>query len=200
MAEVLVVFDAAIPGPGGGSYVPRACARVGDNGLWEGWLEFTDAATGVVVRSARETTQPTHADTMYWATGLSRAYLEGALDRALQPRPSAPARIHAAPAFGGPAPSVIEPADIVVAPRPVLDPFEVYSQGEGVLRSELLALSADHLRAIIRAYALEGGAGAKALTPEVLVEYIVAEVRSRAEARRADTRASHYDEVEGPAG
>lgn len=184
MAEVLVEFDAVLGGLGG-RYVPRACARLNSDGLWEGWLEFTNVETGIVVRTGRETTQPTRDDTRYWATGLSRVYLEGALERALTPPRRGPQPpVHVEPAYAGPAPSV-EPGEAPLIPRAIIDPFEVYAQGESVLRQELLALNTDHLRAIIRAYGLEGGAGAQALTPEVLAEYIVAEVRARVEDARA---------------
>lgn len=182
MAEVLVEFDAVLPGPGGTSYVPRACARVGDGGLWEGWLEFTEVRIGRVVRTGRETTQPTRQDTMYWATGLSRIYLEGALERALDPvRVAAPPTVDVAPAFDRPAPAVIV---VPAVARPVLDPFEVYVQGEDVLRQELLALDVDHLRSIIRGFGLGGGVGATSSSPTVLAEYIVAEVSARVEAQR----------------
>lgn len=180
MAEVLVEFDAAIPSVSGSRYAPRACTRVGEDGLWEGWIEFTNVDSGAVTRTGRETTQPTRYDVMYWATGLSRVYLEGALARALTPARRTPhPTVPAEPSFDGPAP-LAEPADLPLSPRPVIDPFDVYAQGENVLRQELLALSVDHLRAIIRAYSLEGGAGAQATSAEVLAEYIVAEVRSRA--------------------
>lgn len=178
MAEVLVEFDAAFPGPDGARYAPRACARMGDDGRWEGWIEFSDVETGAVIRSARETTQPTRDDVMYWATGLTCVYLEGALDRALSPvRRGESPRVDVEPAFDGPAPSLV--ADRPVAARAVLDPFEVYVQGERVLRQELSALDIDHLRQIVRAYALDGGVAAESPVPAVLVEYIVAEVRAR---------------------
>ena len=61
----------------------------------------------------------------------------------------------------------------------MLDPFEVYAQGERVLRQELSALDLDHLHAIVRAYALGGGVGGDSSVPAVVVEYIVAEIRSR---------------------
>jgi hypothetical protein len=179
MAEVLVEFDAAFPGPGGAKYAPRACARVAEDGLWEGWLEFTDLDTGAVIRTGRETTQPSRDDMMYWATGLTRVYLEGALARALPPDLAIviePAPVQ--PAFDGPAPTIVVEEPVVT--RAVLDPFAVYAQGERVLRQELSALETDHLHAIIRAYGLEGGAGAESENPTVLIEYIVAEVRSRA--------------------
>ena len=177
MAEVLVEFDAAFPGADGATYTPRACTRLNDDGLWEGWLEFTDLETGAVIRSARETTQPTRADVMYWATGLTRVYLEGALARTLGPAPRLQTvRVPSEPAFDAPAP---HPGAMETAgPRAVLDPFEVYAQGEKVLRQELSALDLDHLRAIVRAYGLEGGAGADSPLPHVVLEYIVAEVRA----------------------
>lgn len=178
MAEVLVEFDAVFPGPAGHRYAPKACARIAEDGLWEGWLEFSDLDTGDVIRSGRETTQPSHADTMYWATGLTRVYLEGALARALVPvRRAEFPRVDVAPAFDRPAPPF---APIEVAgPRAVLDPFEVYAQGARVLRQELLALDLDHLHAIVRAYGLGGGVGGDSPVPAVVAEYIVAEIRSR---------------------
>ena len=181
MAEVLVEFDAVFRGADGARYAPRACARAAEDGRWEGWLEFSDLDAGEVIRSARETTQPSRADTMYWATGLTRVYLEGALARALAPtRRIEPVEVNVEPAFDGPAPLAPAPAGMG-APRAVLDPFEVYAQGERVLRQELSALDVDHLRAIIAVYGLEGGAGAESRVGEVLVEYIVAEVRARQE-------------------
>ena len=178
MAEVLVEFDAVFRGPDGQRYAPKACARVAQDGLWEGWLEFSNLDTGEVIRSGRETTQPSRADTMYWATGLTRVYLEGALARALVPvRRAHSAHVDVEPAFDRPAaPFVpIEPA----GPRAVLDPFEVFAQGERVLRQELSALDLDHLHAIVRAYALGGGVGGDSPIPAVVAEYIVAEIRSR---------------------
>jgi hypothetical protein len=187
MAEVLVEFDAVFRGSDGGRYAPRACARVAEDGRWEGWIEFSDLDTGAVVRSQRETTQPSRADTMYWATGLTRVYLEGALDRALAPaRRISPLPVEVEPAFDGPAP-LASGVEGPGAPRTVLDPFEVYMQGERVLRQELSALEVDHLRAIIAAYGLEGGAGAESRVSEVLVEYIVAEVRARYESAADDS-------------
>lgn len=179
MAEVLVEFDAAFPGPGGARYAPRACARMAEDGRWEGWIEFSDVETGAVIRSARETTQPSRDDVMYWATGLTRVYLEGALDRALTPDRRPEPRLQVEPAFDGPAPTT-HVADRAPIARPVLDPFEVYVQGERVLRQELSALDIDHLRGIIRAHGLDGGVAAVSPLASVLVEYIVAEVRARA--------------------
>jgi len=186
MAEVLVEFDAVFRAPDDARYAPRACARVADDGRWEGWLEFSDLDTGAVVRSGRETTQPSRDDTMYWATGLTRVYLEGALARAIAPtRRIVPLRVDVEPAFDRPAP-LAPPVEGMAAPRAVLDPFEVYAQGERVLHQELGALDVDHLRAIIAAHGLQGGAGAESRVSAVLVEYIVAEVRARRDPAKGD--------------
>ena len=177
MAEVLVEFDAAFPGPDGAVYAPRACAREAGDGRWEGWIEFSDLDSGAVIRSGRETTQPTRDAVMYWATGLTQVYLEGALARAMAgPRIAVSREIDVEPSFDGPAPSLI--VDVPAAPRAVLDPFAVYAQGEHVLRQELSALDIDHLRGIVRAFGLTGGVAAEASVPNVLVEYIVASVRA----------------------
>ena len=176
MAEVLVEFDAAFPGPDGASYAPRACAREAEDGRWEGWIEFSDLESGVVIRSGRETTQPTRDGVMYWATGLTRVYLEGARARATAGFRVVVPRVDVEPAYDGPAPPiVVEQAPV---PRAVLDPFDVYAQGERVLRQELSALETDHLHAIIRAYGLDGGVAAESTVPNVLIEYIVASVRA----------------------
>jgi hypothetical protein len=115
---------------------------------------------------------------MYWATGLTRVYLEGALARATAGfRVVAAREVDVEPAYPGPAPSVI--VDRAPTSRAVLDPFAVFAQGEGILRQELAALDVDHLHAIIHAYALGGGIAAESVVPNVLVEYIVATVRAQ---------------------
>src|SRR5438034_8917388 len=83
-------------------------------------------------RSRRETTQPNRDDLVYWATGLTPVYLKAALTRTLEPplRLSAPRPM--SPLFDGPAWSVV-PAMPRPAPRPILDPFRVYAQGEQLL-------------------------------------------------------------------
>jgi len=110
MAEVLFQFDTPLSLTDGPSYLPRACGREAENGLWEGWLEFLPDNPGdgsAVLRSRRETLQPNREAVLYWATGLTPVYLEGALSRTLEPRhpaaaPAAP--VVAKPAFSGPAP------------------------------------------------------------------------------------------------
>jgi hypothetical protein len=82
--DVLVEFDGEIASEGGEAYHARVLGAPDPNGLWVGWLEFIPVrGDGPPRATERETTQPNRADLDYWATGLSRVYLEGALTRAL---------------------------------------------------------------------------------------------------------------------
>jgi hypothetical protein len=187
MAEVILTFDAVLSGPDR-SYVPRACGRLMDDGSrWEGWIEFVPADDGSVLRTSRETVQPNRKDLEYWATGLTTAYLEGALERALEPPPAVPvATAPARPAYDEPAPPVVHvPSSAVfdARPRAILDPFHVYEQGEDLLRRELTALGASHLRNIIQAYHLvdETSLDLSHMSRVALADLIVAAVRKRVE-------------------
>lgn len=180
MAEVLVVFDEAIP-TASGPQEARVCGGIADDGLWEGWVEFRPAGKvgGEWTRSGRETEQPNLDDLRYWADGLSVAYLQGAFERAqkhtlppvthtdvlaatleftAQQRKSAPS------AHGG--------------PIPVLDPFSVYNQGENVLRRQLGALSDDQLHNIAKANGMDEAYHAAGDRPQ-RVEAIVSAVKAR---------------------
>ena len=72
--------------PDGTAFHARACGEEMSDGLWQGWLEFEplEGSSGQPLRSPRETTQPNRTDAVYWATGLTAVYLEGALERALK--------------------------------------------------------------------------------------------------------------------
>lgn len=159
MAEVFVSFDIVLRGPDGLRYGAQACGRERADGLWEGWVEFPRLDGGAAVHSGRETTQPNRDDLLYWATGLTAAYLDGALLRTLQPAPPVAAGRAATllPAFDAPAERASAPA-AAAGPRAVLDPFAVHAEGDDILRGQLGALSAGQLRNIVRAYALSAQA------------------------------------------
>jgi hypothetical protein len=150
--ETLVVFDEPVESDTGVRYVARVLGAPTPLGQWEGRLLFEPVLGGGSLTTDRETTQPNRTDLEYWAGGLSRVYLQGALARALGHE------VHAA-----------------VAPLPtaVLDPFAVYAQGEQILRQQLHALSLDQLRGIVRAHAL----GPIALDAHDVAEEIVSAVR-----------------------
>jgi hypothetical protein len=149
MAETLVVYQTPVAAPDGTLYEARAVGDDMPGGGWHGWLEFVPLAGGPPLRSPRETTQPNRVDTEYWATGLTPVYLEGALIRALTPPPLVPTARAQPSVFRSPAPSTT-----ARSVESVLNPFSVYEKGEGLLRSQLAALSAWHLVNIAIEYEL----------------------------------------------
>ena len=178
MAEVLVEYSDVVITSGAHRYMARACGAEGPSGQWQGWLEFVDVESGDVVRSPRETTQPNRVDTVYWATGLTAVYLEGALSRALHPTVRPRPRRKATPAFDEPAPDLVPEAP---AGESILNPFSVYRKGEALLRRQLGAFSVWHLVNIVRDHRLSDLPEARlnAMSAADLIDLIVAAVRLR---------------------
>jgi hypothetical protein len=204
MAEVLTEFESTVVDESGREFIARACGRECPDGHWEGWLEFVPLDGGVVVRSARETTQPNRVDTEYWASGLSAVYLEGALRRALEPVEVVERVIDVRPAYDAPAPDrpiVSVSGARAVRARPVLNPFEVYQQGEDILRGQLAALDGPRLRDIIRGYSLSDGdtADLMRVSEAELTDVIVSATRREAGGQRAPTGASTRRSRDGEA-
>jgi hypothetical protein len=179
MAEVIVQFTELVRMESGRAWIARVCGEEQSGGTWHGWLEFIENGGGSVLRTDRETTQPNRDDLEYWASGLSSEYLESALERAATPRePRLRSEILPPQA---PAPTASPPVASkgARAPAAVLDPFAVYAQGENVLSRELGALSADHLRSIVRVYGLNDGRALSTATHAELMRLILAAVRGR---------------------
>ena len=156
MSEILVKFDEPISAPDGRKYFAQAAGKETDGGLWEGWLEFLPVdESSEALCSERETTQPNRKNLDYWAQGLTVVYLQGALGRALAkqnpPRVTTEERSEAS-RFPAPRHVSRPPSSASFKPRPILDPFAVYAQGEHILRSELGALSRDQVETIATAY------------------------------------------------
>ena len=170
MAEVLVQFTERIAADDGTSYLPRACGGIADDGLWEGWIEFVSPSR--TVRSPRETEQPNRDALVYWAEGLTVAYLEGALDRALSPRA---ATVPADEPASSITPRPAARRSNGVAPHAILDPFTAYAEGEELLRGQLRALSRDHVVNIIKAYELPVDTQ-KSVSHAALIDGVVAAV------------------------
>ena len=181
MAEVLVEFVGTVIGKDGTRWIPRVCGRVADDGLWEGWIEFLPLSDSTdPVRTSRETEQSNRDALMYWAQGLTQIYLEAALLRALEPirRRTAPKVLP--PHFDSPAPRFAPDREPGV---PVLNPFEVYEQGENVLWRQLSALSRARLLDIVTGYGLPNAAVAHDSSRETLVSTIMSAVRRPAGSR-----------------
>ena len=185
MAEVIHDYG-TIRTTDGAVYHVRACGAEMDASRWQGWLEFEPADGAPTLRSARETTQPNRVDLVYWATGLTAVYIEGSLERVLNPvvRPTAPPA--QTPAFDGPAPPTAQGPPL---PNSVLNPFSVYRKGETLLRDQLYALSSWHLVNIILAYDLSEipVEELNVMRAPELVELIVASVRIVSEQMTGDS-------------
>ncbi len=177
MAEILEKFSAVLVDDTGVQYHARAVGAEMTDGTWQAWLEFVPLTGTVPIRSDRETTQPNRIDTVYWSTGLSPVYLEGALQRTLELLRKPVRR----PATQGSLAAVIGHA--VRTGHPVLNPFSVYGKGEWLLRTQLAALSAWHLVNIIEGYHLsdEPEWMLNRMAAPSLIELIVSEVVARVE-------------------
>jgi hypothetical protein len=197
MAEVLVAFTTTLSSDDGRPFEPRACGRVTTDGMYEGWIEFAPAdGLGAAVRTPRETLQPNRADLLYWATGLTQAYLEGALRRAIA-EPVVIETERAVPAlFDGPAPNRVSPARGIHLPHPVLNPYEVYQQGESVLVAELGALDVGHLRDIVLAYGFASHYAAERASAGELTRMIIENVRGTPRQPDAEDRISSGSDSE----
>jgi len=208
MARVVRAIREPLVTTGGGVYTARICGRQRSEGVWEGWVEYEPNDGSPVLRTPRETTQPKLTDLEYWAGGLTPVYLEGALERALDAERAIEVEFDApeGPAYEGPAPDpatrvpmalphlgarsdlaegVTDDVDLaereedVEVDEAVLNPFSVFAKGEGLLRLQLGALSARHLRSIVRAYRLAEDIDLHALDAVELAELIVAGVRTK---------------------
>ena len=180
MAEVLLSFDQPVRDELG-AYHARAVGRLAEDGMWEGWIEFTsiDGGEQVLVTGA-ESRQPAREHLQYWATGLTPVYLEGALHRARRP-----VTVRVQP-VEVPISSAPKPRDPVVprvmppGPEPVLDPFEIGGRSLDVLRQELGALNRPRLLNIIAAFALNpAGEDVSWMSDRQLVQFIVTAVEAQ---------------------
>jgi len=177
MAEVYVSFDTPVRDEFG-TYHARAVGRHADDGMWEGWLEFVpiDGGSDVVVGPV-ESRQPERHDLVYWSTGLTPIFLEGALQRARSPI-TVRVRAVEVPISTAPAQKAVTTMRVMPpGPEPVLDPFEIGTRNLDVLKQELGALNRPRLLNIIAAYDLNpGGENLTWMSDRQLVQFIVTAV------------------------
>ena len=182
MAEILVEYESVLRGNDGTDWVARSAGRQASDQMWEGWIEFSPVSgPKQPLRSPCESRQPNRKDLVYWATGLTPVYLEGAFARATSTPLVRPVPATVRPIFDGPAEATLEMVTAPLTPTPTFDPYAVYAQGEIVLNDQLRALDLHRLRDIAIAYELVDLPTMDSLTTrEQLAAAIAAAVISRA--------------------
>jgi hypothetical protein len=85
MEQLLQQFEAPIRDANGNLYVVYLYGRERLSDTWQGWLVFERRRDSVRFATPVETTQPNAQAIVYWATGLTATYFDGALQRALSP-------------------------------------------------------------------------------------------------------------------
>jgi hypothetical protein len=173
MADVLVSYETPITGEGG-LYHARSVGRLAEDGMWEAWFEYEPLDDdGPVIVGTVESRKPESQYINYWATGVTPIYLEGALNRALNPI-TVRVRVPEVPVSDTPARRVHPVAVGPSRPEAVLDPFEIGGRSLDVLRQELGALNRPRLLNIIAAYDLNPrGEDVSWMTDAQLVTFIV---------------------------
>jgi hypothetical protein len=176
LIELVFPLHPMISETDGRSYQPSVVATPAADGHWEAWIEFVDRASGAILHSGVETHQADEADLRHWSSCLSDVYLQGALARArISPGET---RLHRGLVRRGKVDGRRE------APR--LDPFEVFRQGEHVLRRELRLFKRGALRALIIKYGLNpAGLDLSALSRDQLIAFIATAVDAQYHSPRA---------------
>jgi len=178
MAEVLTSFSSPVTDEFG-TYYPRTVGRLAPDDMWEGWVEFVAADGGSdVLVTGVETRQPERQHLVYWATGLSQVYMEGALKRARNPV-TVRVPVIDEPVSDQPAARRVVVERVIPKPEPVLDPFEIGGRNIDILRQELTALNRPRLLNLISAFELARDVDVTPMTDAQLIRFIVAAVETR---------------------
>jgi hypothetical protein len=85
MATLLQEFETPIQGKDGQTYSAYLYGRSRPADTWQGFIVFVRQSDGRRFETDVETTQPDAQAILYWATGLTSAYFDGALERAQRP-------------------------------------------------------------------------------------------------------------------
>ena len=83
--ERLLQFERLITDTTGTTYNIYVYGRSRPSDTWQGWLVFERTTDGKRYSTDVETTQPNAQAIVYWATGLTDTYFDGALQRAQMP-------------------------------------------------------------------------------------------------------------------
>ena len=84
MERLLQEFDQLVTSADGVTYRAYVYGRSRPSDTWQGWLVFERVSDARRFPTDVETTQSSAEGILYWATGLTNAYFDGALKRATQ--------------------------------------------------------------------------------------------------------------------
>jgi len=90
MDRLLQTFEAPYIDSDGAVYDILLYGRSRPADTWQAWLAFSRREDRQEFVTEPETTQPSAEAVLYWATGLTPAYFDGAFARATRPRREAP--------------------------------------------------------------------------------------------------------------
>lgn len=82
MAELIHRHSTHVRTPDGRTFATGIYGERQPDGRWKAWLEFINEQGDTMLRTDRETTQPSREALDYWASGLEAMYVEGAFARA----------------------------------------------------------------------------------------------------------------------
>lgn len=135
MDELLQRFEAPVVGRDGNEYDVSLYGRSRPHDTWEGWLLFVRKNDGREFRTEVETTQPSAEMIVYWASGLTDAYLEGALERALRPPTRREAVEPAMPVVAGGVDATLRAERLSKLERDILELFHARHDTRLLMRS-----------------------------------------------------------------
>jgi hypothetical protein len=96
--RLLQTFEVPFLDANGDPYDVHLYGRSRLHDTWQGWLVFTRRRDGRTFATDVETTQPTADAVLYWATGLTSTYFDGAFQRARRRLHATRPQAEAAPA------------------------------------------------------------------------------------------------------
>ncbi|MFL6245835.1 MAG: hypothetical protein ACJ74H_07410 [Thermoanaerobaculia bacterium] len=145
MERLLQQFEQPITDSGGTTYNVYVYGRSRPGDTWQGWLEFERMTDGRRFSTGVETTQSSADGILYWATGLTDAYFDGALARAISPseRDSRPVE-SPLPIVGGRVDSTTRQSRLANVEREVLSTFHRFGATRLLTRTVLDSLPHAH--------------------------------------------------------
>src|SRR5260221_10573910 len=85
MQTLLQEFERHLVGSDGEEYAVLLYGRSRPGDTWQGWLVFVRGRDNRRFATPVETTQPNAEAIVYWSSGLTNTYFDGALRRAMDP-------------------------------------------------------------------------------------------------------------------